>query len=142
MSIDPILVKSSFAAVEPHGTEVTAWFYQHLFEHHPDVRALFAEHLDDQQDRLFAALGALVEHLEDTDTLVGVLTDLGRRHASYGALPEHFPAVGVSLLATLRHFAGDAWSPQAEAAWAAVYGVVADTMGRALVAAGPAGADG
>jgi len=36
----------------------------------------------------------------------------------YGALPEHFPAVGVSLLATLRHFAGDAWSPQAEAAWA------------------------
>lgn len=142
MSIDPILVKSSFAAVEPHGTEVTAWFYQHLFEHHPDVRVLFAEHLDDQQDRLFAALGALVEHLEDTDTLVGILTGLGRRHAGYGALPEHFPAVGVSLLATLRHFAGDAWSPQAEAAWAAVYGVVADTMGRALVAAGPAGADG
>ena len=67
---------------------------------------------------------------------------LGRRHAGYGALPEHFPAVGVSLIATLRHFAGDAWSPQAEAAWAAVYGVVADTMGRALTAAGPAGAHG
>ncbi|WP_405012487.1 globin family protein [Kitasatospora sp. NBC_01539] len=132
MSIDPLLVKSSFAAVEPHGTEVTAYFYRHLFEHHPAVRGLFAEHMDDQQDRLFAALGALVTHLEDTDTLVGILQDLGRRHAAYGALPEHFPAVGGSLLATLAHFAGDAWTPETEASWTAVYGVVTDTMGGAL----------
>ncbi|MEV6208716.1 globin domain-containing protein [Kitasatospora sp. NPDC051914] len=141
MSIDPVLVKSTFASVESHGTEVTAWFYRHLFEHHPDVRPLFAEHMDEQQDRLFAALGTLVSQLEDTDALVGSLTALGRRHAAYGALPEHFPAVGASLIATLRHFAGDTWSPEAEAAWAAVYGIVADTMGRALAEAGTSGAD-
>lgn len=132
MSIDPTLVKSSFAAVEPHGTEVTAYFYRHLFEHHPGVRGLFAAHLDEQQDRLFAALGALVTHLEDTDTLVGILQDLGRRHAGYGALPAHFPAVGASLLATLEHFAGDAWTPETAASWTAVYGVVTDVMGAAL----------
>ncbi|GAA5004428.1 globin domain-containing protein [Kitasatospora paranensis] len=142
MSIDPVLVKRSFAAVEPHGSEVTAYFYRHLFDHHPGVRGLFAEHLDDQQDRLWAALGALVANLESTDTLVGILRDLGSRHAGYGALPEHFPAVGDSLIATLRHYAGDTWTPEAEASWAAVYGVVADTMGSAMAAAGPAPSSG
>jgi len=138
VTINPVLIKSSFAVVEPHGSEVTAYFYRHLFEHDPAVRPLFAEHLDEQQDRLWAALGTLVTHLEDTDTLVGVLQDLGRRHAAYGALPGHFPAVGASLLATLAHFAGDAWTPETEASWTAVYGVVADTMTAALTAAGPA----
>ncbi|MFG2823171.1 globin family protein [Kitasatospora sp. NPDC048365] len=134
MTINPVLIKSSYAAIEAHGSEVTAHFYRHLFEHHPAVRPLFAEHLDEQQDRLWAAIGALVTHLEDTETLVGVLEGLGRRHAGYGALPAHFPAVGGSLLATLAHFARDAWTPETEESWTAVYGVVTDVMGRALTA--------
>ncbi|WP_406201635.1 globin domain-containing protein [Kitasatospora sp. NBC_01560] len=135
MTIDPVLIKSSFAVVEPHGAAVAGYFYQHLFEHSPEVRELFAEHLDEQQDRLWAAIGALVTHVEDPGTLVGLLRDLGTRHAGYGALPGHFPAVGASLLATLAHFAGEAWTPETAASWAAVYGVVAGTMTQALVTA-------
>ncbi|MDH6576285.1 globin domain-containing protein [Kitasatospora sp. MAP5-34] len=144
MTIDPVLIKSSFAVVEPHGPEVAARFYRHLFEHNPGVRSLFAEHLDGQQDRLWAALGALVTRLEDTDALLALLRDLGRRHAGYGTLPAHFPAVGASLIATLRHFAGAAWTPATEDSWQAVYGTVAATMTQALTealsGAGPAAA--
>lgn len=132
VTIDPTLIKSSFAVVEPHGSEVTAYFYAHLFEHNPDVRKLFAEHMNDQQDRLWAAIGTLVNRLEDTDTVVNVLQGLGRRHIGYGALPEHFPAVGGSLLAALAHFAGDAWTPEIEAAWTALYGVITDVMSAAM----------
>ncbi|MFJ8474962.1 globin domain-containing protein [Kitasatospora sp. NPDC094011] len=135
MTLDPVLVKRSFAAVAPHGPVVAEYFYRHLFEHDPALRGLFAEHLDEQQDRLFAALGALVTHLEDTDTALGLLRDLGTRHAAHGALVEHFPAVGASLLATLAHYAGDEWTPETEAAWTAVYAVVSDTMGAALTEA-------
>lgn len=113
MTVDPALIKSSYAVVVPHGTAVTEYFYEHLFTHHPEVRELFAEHLAEQQDRLWAALGALVTDLEDTGTVVRVLQGLGSRHAAYGARPEHFPAVGGSLIAALRHFAGDAWTPGA-----------------------------
>ncbi|MET8622236.1 globin domain-containing protein [Kitasatospora sp. NPDC004669] len=133
--MDPLLVKRSFAVVEPHGPAVAEYFYRHLFEHAPGVRGLFAEHLDEQQDRLFAALGALVTHLEDTDTVLGLLRDLGSRHAGYGTLVEHFPAVGASLLAALAHYAGDEWTEETEAAWTAVYAVVSDTMGTALTEA-------
>ncbi|MFI1563799.1 globin domain-containing protein [Streptomyces sp. NPDC020490] len=133
---DPSLIRSSFAAVQPHGPQLTAYFYDHLFTHNPDVRPLFAAHLDEQRDRLWAALGALVANLENTETLVGMLQNLGRRHAGYGALAEHYPAVGSSLIAALRHYAGDAWTPAVEESWTAVYGVISDTM----VAAGEAAA--
>ncbi|AUG78375.1 hypothetical protein CFP65_3585 [Kitasatospora sp. MMS16-BH015] len=135
MTINPVLIKSSYGVVEPHGTEVTAWFYRHLFEHNPGVRSLFAAHLDEQQDRLWAAIGALVTHLEDPDALLPLLRGLGERHAAYGALPAHLPAVGASLLATLAHFAGPAWTPETERAWTAVYGVAAETIGAAMTPA-------
>ncbi|WP_371498139.1 globin domain-containing protein [Kitasatospora sp. NBC_00374] len=137
MTIDPAVIKSSFALVEPHGAEVAAYFYRNLFEHNPSLRGLFAAHLDEQQERLWAALGALVTHLEDVDTLVGLLQELGRRHAGYGARPEHFPAVGASLIATLAHFAGPAWTAETESSWAAVHEVITSTMGTALAAADP-----
>ncbi len=135
MTINSVLIKSSFAVVEPHGTAVAGYFYQHLFEHNPAVRGLFAEHVDEQRDRLWAALGTLVGHLDDTDTLLGLLRGLGTRHAGYGALVEHFPAVGASLLAALAHHAGDAWTEETEASWTALYGVISDTMGGSLTAA-------
>ncbi|MFE7711986.1 globin domain-containing protein [Streptomyces sp. NPDC057486] len=128
MNADFSLIRSSFAAVQPYGSQVTEYFYDHLFAHHPSVRPLFAAHLDEQRDRLWAALGALVANLENTDTLIGMLESLGRRHAGYGALAEHYPAVGASLIAALRHFAGDAWTPAVEESWTAVYGVISSTM--------------
>ncbi|MBW8088615.1 hypothetical protein IGW14_11385 [Streptomyces hygroscopicus subsp. hygroscopicus] len=136
------LVKSSFAAVEPYGTQVTEYFYDHLFEHHPEVRPLFAEHMGEQRDRLWQALRALVGKVEDTEAVTRMLDGLGTRHVGYGATPAHLPAVGASLLAALKHFAGPAWTPETEAAWVAVYGVITDVMGRAMARAGapaPAG---
>lgn len=134
MTVDPSLIRSSFKVVEPNGSQVTAYFYEHLFAHHPEVRSLFAPHIDEQRDRLWAALGALVANIENPETLTGMLQNLGRRHVGYGALPEHYPAVGASLIATLQHYAGDAWTPAVEESWTGVYGVISDTM----VAAGDA----
>lgn len=128
MTADLSLIRSSFKVVEPHGSQVTGYFYEHLFANNPAVRPLFAPHIDEQRDRLWAALGALVTNIENTETLVGMLQNLGRRHAGYGALPEHYPAVGASLIATLQHFAGDAWTPEIEESWVAVYGVISSTM--------------
>jgi hemoglobin-like flavoprotein len=135
MTADLSLIRSSFSAVQPHGTQVTQYFYDHLFANNPEVRPLFAPHIDEQRDRLWAALGALVANLENTETLVGMLQNLGRRHVGYGARSEHYPAVGASLIATLQHFAGDAWTPETEKAWTELYGVISSTM----VAAGDAG---
>jgi hemoglobin-like flavoprotein len=128
MTADIALIRSSFKAVEPHGSQVTGYFYDHLFTNHPGVRPLFAPHIDEQRDRLWAALGALVANIEDTETLTTMLQNLGRRHVGYGALAEHYPAVGASLIATLKHYAGNGWTPEVEESWVAVYGVISETM--------------
>ncbi|MEO1590999.1 MAG: globin domain-containing protein, partial [Cyanobacteria bacterium J06632_22] len=44
------------------------------------------------------------------------------RHVKYGALPAHYPLVGNSLLKTLGQYAGEAWTPELESAWAEAYG--------------------
>ncbi|MFC5910574.1 globin domain-containing protein [Streptacidiphilus monticola] len=135
MTFDPTLIASSFAAVEPHGVKITKYFYEHLFDNNPGVRPLFARHMEEQEDRLWNALGGLVANVEDTESVTRILRSLGTRHVGYGALPEHFPAVGASLLATLRHFAGEAWTPQIEESWTALYGVITATMSEAMTEA-------
>ncbi|MEW2623260.1 hypothetical protein [Streptomyces sp. NPDC048106] len=42
MTADLSPIRSSFAAVRPHGSQVTEYFHDHLSAHRPGVRPLFA----------------------------------------------------------------------------------------------------
>ncbi|MER6979609.1 globin domain-containing protein [Streptomyces carpinensis] len=141
MTFDPALIAASFALVEPHGSKVTKYFYEHLFQNNPGVRGLFSQHMEEQEDRLWGALGGLVANLEDTEVVTRILRGLGARHVGYGALPEHFPAIGASLIAALEHFAGEAWTVEIERSWTALYGVVSATMSEAMTGAAHGVAD-
>ncbi|MCX4778840.1 globin domain-containing protein [Streptomyces sp. NBC_01264] len=124
------ILKSSFAVVERRAEHAVKFFYSHLFWHNPGVRDLFPASLEDmerQRDRLFAALTHVIAHLEN-QTLVPYLRDLGRDHRKFLAGPEHYAAVGTSLIAALAEASGSAWHPQAEKAWSEAYQVIADAM--------------
>jgi hemoglobin-like flavoprotein len=56
---------------------------------------------------------------------VGASTE---RHATYGTKPEHYQPVAEALLWTLGKGLGDGFTPDVEAAWTKVYGVLAATM--------------
>jgi NAD(P)H-flavin reductase/hemoglobin-like flavoprotein len=121
-------MRKSFDKVASFGDEVPLFFYSHLFLSHPETREMFPISMMQQRDRLFRALGHIVAKVDDLDVLVPFLQQLGRDHRKFGALSAHYPAVGGSLLATLQHYAGDDWTPELAADWAAAYGVVADVM--------------
>jgi NAD(P)H-flavin reductase len=121
-------MRKSFDKVASFGDEVPLFFYSHLFLSHPETRAMFPVSMMQQRDRLFRALGHVVAKVDDLDTLVPFLQQLGRDHRKFGTLAAHYPAVGASLLATLREYAGDDWTPELAADWTAAYGVVADVM--------------
>ena len=128
-------MRKSFDKVASFGDEVPLFFYSHLFLSHPETRAMFPVSMMQQRDRLFRALGHVVAKVDDLDTLVPFLQQLGRDHRKFGTLSAHYPAVGASLLATLQEYAGDDWTPELAADWAAAYGVVADVMTGAAEAA-------
>jgi hemoglobin-like flavoprotein len=53
---------------------------------------------------------------------------LGARHTGYGVQPQHYQTVGAAILWTLAQGLGDAFTPEVEEAWTAVYTLLAETM--------------
>ncbi len=125
---DHRLLNESLGLVAPRSSELIAAFYDKLFTDHPGVRQMFPEEMEPQREKLLKAIIALVTNYDSPDQLAPALTSMGRNHAKYGALPAHFDAVGATLLATLRDFAGEAWTPEYEGAWTRAYTAAAGAM--------------
>ncbi|AUG78376.1 Putative oxidoreductase [Kitasatospora sp. MMS16-BH015] len=140
MSFDPAVIRASFAIVELRADHAAKYFYTHLFAHNPELRQLFPADLAEQRDRLFASLTELVLRTDDLDGLTGYLRALGRDHRKFQAQPEHYPAIGASLIAALRQFSGHSWTPEIEKAWTEAYTVISQVMieGATEPAAAPA----
>lgn len=119
---------SSFNLLAPRGQELVDRFYSHLFSQHPELRALFPEVMQDQKHKLLTALVLVVKNLRRVETLRPPLMDLGRRHAGYGAQPEHYAIVRDALVGVMAEMAGDAWSPQLDRDWNRAIDYVASVM--------------
>ncbi len=126
--MDEQRLKESFARVAAYGDEVPLFFYSHLFLNHPETREMFPVSMAGQRDKLLNALGRIVSDVSSHDTLLPFLRDLGRDHRKFAAVAGHYPAVGASLIATLRHFNGPAWTEELAQDWTAAYGLVAQVM--------------
>lgn len=126
--MDAQALKRTWAQVAAHGDAVPGYFYAHLFLAHPEVRELFPVTMASQRDRLVKALGRMVSNVDNIGDVVGYIQDLGRDHRKFGTIAGHYPAVGASLLATLKHFLGDAWTAELASDWAEAYGLIATTM--------------
>jgi hemoglobin-like flavoprotein len=122
------LVRRSWAAVMPISDAAASLFYERLFELDPSVRPLFKSDLREQKKKLMQTLAVAVDGLSNLDRLAPVLRALGARHAGYMVQDRHYDLVGQALLWTLREGLGNAFTPEVEAAWASVYGLIAQTM--------------
>ncbi|HEV2374967.1 MAG TPA: globin domain-containing protein [Streptosporangiaceae bacterium] len=131
--VDPAIVaiRETFAAVAAAGDDAAAFFYASMFARRPRLRDLFAPAMDEQRDRLFHALARIVDSLSTPEEMANYLIQLGRDHRKYSVEPEMYDVVGESLIATLRRFAGHAFTPGAESAWRQTYAAAAALMIRA-----------
>ncbi|HEU5032864.1 MAG TPA: globin domain-containing protein [Spirillospora sp.] len=126
--MDPQKLKDNFAQVGANGIVVAEYFYADLFAREPQLRTMFPAAMSKQHEVLLGALSQIVSSVDDTDTLVPFLQDLGRRHHGFGVAADHYAPVGASLLATLAYFSGPDWNEDLERDWAAAYGLVAQVM--------------
>ena len=133
-SLNPSLVKESFALIEPHADKAMAYFYGRLFAASPEMRALFPLAMDRQRDRFFRALARLVWSLDSPQELTAFVSQLGRDHRRFGVTARHYPEFMEALAATVREFTGPAWSDELAAAWQAALDMVAKTMLEAAAA--------
>lgn len=129
MSLQVELLETSFEKVKPHANEFITSFYDNLFTDYPAAKPLF-EHtnMSAQGQKLLSSLVLVVDNLRKPDALTGALKGLGARHVKYGALPEHYPLVGNTLLKTFEQYLKDDWTPETQQAWVDAYGAITELM--------------
>lgn len=123
-----LLVQRSFPAIAPVAEQVGGLFYARLFELDPDLRHLFSGEMAPQSRKLIEMLAAAVHLLDQPDRLLPVLRQLGARHVAYGVREADYATVGAALIWTLRQAVGETFTGDLEAAWVALYDLVARTM--------------
>ncbi len=121
-------VQQSWAKVLPIAPQAADLFYNNLFAMDPSLKPMFKGDMQAQGQKLMMMIGAAVGKLDQLDTLVPILQGLGRRHGGYGVLPAHYNIVGAALLKTLEQGLGEHFTPQVNAAWVHVYGVMSRVM--------------
>ncbi len=122
------LVQTTFAKVEPIAEAAAELFYGKLFKLDPALKALFKGDIKEQGRKLMATLKRAVKGLDDLEKLVPVVQDLGRRHAGYGVQDNDYDTVAAALIWALGQGLKDDFTPEVEAAWTAVYAILAETM--------------
>ena len=124
-------IRETFAIVAAAGEQPASYFYGRLFVGHPHLRGMFPPAMDVQRDRLLRALIQIVEGLTSPEDLVRYLSQLGRDHRKYSVEPAMYDAVGEALIATLRAYAGPAFTQDAQEAWVQAYQAASGLMIRA-----------
>ena len=122
------VVQQSFAKVAPIADRAAVMFYERLFEVAPQVKAMFPADMTEQRQKPMATLGVVVNGLSNLESVLPAVSALAKRHAAYGAMPEHYSVVGSALLWTLEKGLGDAWTTEVADAWTAAYGTLSGYM--------------
>ena len=126
---DITLVQDSFAKVVPIADTAAELFYADLFETAPIVKPMFANSdMADQGAKLMTTIGVVVKGLRDLPKIVPIAEKLAVDHVDFGVKPEHYDAVGASLLRTLKKGLGDDFTPEVETAWSNAYGTLSSVM--------------
>jgi len=122
------LVQTSFEHVLPIADAAAALFYERLFALDPTLQPLFTGDMHEQGRKLMTMIRFVVKGLHQLELLIPSVQDLGRCHAAYGVLDNHYDTVGVALLATLDQGLGERFTPEVRAAWVSAYILLAGTM--------------
>lgn len=125
------IVQETWASVAPIAEKAAALFYDRLFKLDPKLRPLFRGDMQAQGRKLVTMIAYAVKGLNRIEALRPGLEALGSRHAGYGVPDEHYATVGETLLWTLRQGLGEAFTAEAEQAWASAYGALASMMKQA-----------
>ncbi len=121
-------LSSSFASLRPAADVLAQAFYRRLFLKKPELQAMFKSPMDVQRTKLIASLETIVLFLSDPSSQRAFLRELGRRHVTYGARPEHYGLVVETLLEAMDEASGGLLDPMVRNEWRDVLQLVSEWM--------------
>lgn len=126
------LLAESWEAVAGRREEIARAFYQVLFDHHPELRSLFAgTDMRAQYDKFARMVDEIVRLRTDPREFVKSAVLLGQRHAMYGVTRDQYGPAGAALLDVLAAALGPAFTPAVREAWSDGWLLTSSIMSRA-----------
>ncbi len=122
------LVQESFRRILPRADQAVGLFYARLFELDPVLRPFASGRMADEGRKLIESLDRALASLDQPETAISALRDIGIRAAGRSATDAHFAAVGAALLWTLGKGLGPDFTPAVREAWTNLYAAVAQAM--------------
>ncbi len=122
------LVQRSFDKVVANSEFTEQWFYADLLVSAPQVKPLFKGNMEEQGMKFLPTLGMLVHSLDDLVTVIPIAGALARRHVEFGVRPEHYDAVGASLIRTLERSLAAEFTPEVRTACEDAYTTLSAAM--------------
>lgn len=121
-------LKASYQLVREKDLLFAEVFYAKLFDAAPDLRAIFRSEPRVQAQKLTASLDMIVRNLEYPNENEQMLSSLGRRHAAYGAKPEHYSLVIELLVSSMYEVLQSQADEQSLDEWRTALRLVSDQM--------------
>ena len=122
------LVSGSWAKVLPISEKAAELFYGKLFELDPELKPLFKGDMVEQGKKLMQMINTAVNGINDLDSIIPAVEDLGKRHVDYGVTDDHYNTVAEALLWTLGQGLGEGFTEDVKTAWTETYTLLAGVM--------------
>eukprot|EP01084_Bolivina_argentea_P013646 25604_1 len=93
-------------------------FYRDLLSLKPEIRNLFSKsNMKEQATKLVRAIGSVIALLDNQETLIPILEELGRRHVYYNVQPKYFKYLKKAWFNMLRQALALRFTPKVEECW-------------------------
>lgn len=122
------LVQHSLAEIMRQKETAVALFCDRLFLLDPTLRPLFAKAPQQHAEQLFYSLSDSIAQLNQPQTLVTAVKQLGQYHATYGVQDAHYHVMGQALFWTVSQLLHEQYTLPMADAWATVYYMMAGLM--------------
>lgn len=123
------LIKSSWKLAVGDPIAVGGLFYGRLFKIAPEIEPLFSHaSITEQSVKLVSLLSYVISKLDKLDDIAMEVGKLAKRHVGYGVKEEHYTAVGLALIWTLRRALADDWNEELQEAWLLCYNTLSSAM--------------
>lgn len=122
------IIKSTVPALQAHGVEITTQFYKMMFTNNPEVKPFFnmeRQENGEQPKALAMTVLAAAKNIDNLESLLPVVKNIGQRHVKVGIQPEHYPIVGKNLLLAIKDVLKDAATDEIIDAWGKAYEEIA-----------------
>lgn len=122
------IIKETVPVLQERGTEITSFFYNRMFNQHPELKNMFNQTNQKrglQSTALAQSVLAAAMNIDDLTRILPVVKEIAYKHCALQVPPAGYDIVGENLLAAIQNVLNLSEDDAIIETWAKAYGEIA-----------------